>query len=101
MSLIAFDALPAWARLLSVTANLLVGVGLGTIHFGGLWRAADLIASERSGLRIISILIGRWLLLGAGLIVAGLQGGGPLIAMALGVFVARYVITRRAKGAGS
>ncbi|CAN5678223.1 hypothetical protein BH11PSE1_BH11PSE1_13110 [soil metagenome] len=101
MSLLPFDVLPVWARLLSLALNLLVGAGLGAIHFGGLRRAAEMITGERSVLRILGLLIGRWVLLGAGLALGAVQGGGPVVVMALGVLVARHVIVRRAKAVAS
>jgi hypothetical protein len=44
-------------------------------------------------------MVGRFALLGGLLTVASLQGAMPLLTMALGVFIARFAVTRRARTA--
>ena len=95
MSLPPFDALPAWAMLASLAAHLAAGVALGLLYFHGLWRIARNLAGGGRVTTTIALMVGRFALLGGLLTLASLEGALPLLAMALGVLVARFVVMRR------
>jgi F1F0 ATPase subunit 2 len=99
MSLLSFGRLPAWAMALSLAAHLAAGLGLGFFHFGALWRAARLLTGGGRATPAIAVLIGRWVLLGGLLALASLEGAPPLLAMALGVLLARSRVLRRVREA--
>jgi F1F0 ATPase subunit 2 len=71
------------------------GILLGLLYFGGLWWNARLFAAGGHATTSILLLAGRVALLGGLLTLASLQGAGPLLAMALGVLIARALAMRR------
>jgi len=95
MSLLSFDGLPPWAGLLGLAAHLAAGIALGLLYFHGLWRNARRLARGGRVTTTIALMIGRFALLGGLLTLASLEGALPLLAMALGVFMARSVVVRR------
>ena len=84
--------LPDWTTALGLLAHLAVGVALGTAYFHGLWWNARLFAAGASLPVSIGLVIGRFALLGGVLMLASLEGALPLLAMALGVLVARWAV---------
>jgi F1F0 ATPase subunit 2 len=99
MSHLSFDALPAWAMLLSFPAHLAAGIALGLLYFHGLWRNACRFAGGGRWTTTIALMIGRFALLGGLLTLASLEGALPLLAMALGILIARSVVMRRVREA--
>lgn len=93
MSLLSFSHLSAAASTLSLVA---AGVGLGLLHFYGLWWSARLFASGTSATAAIALGFARFILLGSFLAFASREGASSLLAMALGVLVARPLIMRSA-----
>jgi hypothetical protein len=99
MSIPSFDMLPAWAVLLGLAAHLGVGFGLGLLYFHSLWWSARRAAGRGSLVATIALMIGRFVLLGAVLTLASLEGALPLLTMALGVLAARSAVMNRVREA--
>jgi F1F0 ATPase subunit 2 len=94
MSLPSFDAPSAWAEVIGLTAHLAAGIALGILYFRSLWWNVRRFAHGGSLLAIIALMIGRFVLLGALMTLASLEGALPLLMLALGVFVARSTVMR-------
>jgi F1F0 ATPase subunit 2 len=101
MSVTAFNSLSNWAAILSLGTHFIAGIGLGIIYFRGLRWNARLFADGASPALTIGLLIGRFLLMGSLLALASLEGAMPLLIMALGVLVARPMVTYRLRGPAS
>jgi|HubBroStandDraft_1064217.scaffolds.fasta_scaffold00499_16 F1F0 ATPase subunit 2 len=86
MSLLEIRFLPAY---------LIAGILLGSLYFGALWWTARCLASGSRPVTAIALSFGRFALLGGLLYCAGRQGALPLLAMALGILVARHAVMRR------
>ena len=72
---------------------LAAGIASGTVYFRFLWwDVRRLVAAGSPAITILSML-GRIALLGGVLALASKQGALPLLLVALGVFIARFVIT--------
>ena len=99
MSLLAFDDLPGWAVVLALAAHLVAGLGLGALHFGGLWWNVRLFARGGRASTTILLMIGRFILLGGVLVLASLEGALPLLLTALGILAARFVVLRSVREA--
>ncbi len=99
MSFWSFDNLPPWAMAVSLGAHLAAGIGLGIVYFGAVWWNARLFAAGGRATTAIALVIGRFLLLGAVLALASLEGALPLLVMALGVLTARFAVMRRVREA--
>jgi len=69
---------------------------IGLIYFRMVRHSADLMLSGQRGgpLFGVSLVLLRMAGLGAVLIIAAMQGAGPLLAMALGVLIARFAVMR-------
>jgi F1F0 ATPase subunit 2 len=76
-------------------AHFAAGIALGALYFGGLWWNTRLFTEGGRLRTMILLMIGRFLLLGAVLTLASLEGAMPLLLMALGIFISRFVITSR------
>lgn len=77
------------------------GAGLGLVHFGGLWLMVRGAVSRSMRPRIVSHLIAlRLALLGYCLtfLVRGGAGAGAIVAMLVGIWLARWVLIRRITG---
>ena len=75
------------------------GIAGGIAYFSGLWWNAWLFAQgARTGTTIL-LMAGRFALLGGLLTLASLQGAAPLLAMALGVMIGRFVVMRTVRTA--
>jgi F1F0 ATPase subunit 2 len=97
MSFWAFDGMPIWAMLADLTAHLAAGIGLGVLYFRGLWWNVRLFAMADHLPASIALMVGRIALLGGLLALASLEGALPLLAMTLGVLVARALVMRRTR----
>lgn len=96
----AFDiSLPEWTVFAVVPLCLLAGVALGLAHFGALWRQAQALAGKDRPKRAAAEAVLRFVVLLAGLVGASLLGAGPLIALALGVMIGRWLVMRRVERA--
>lgn len=78
-------------------ASFIVGVVAGALFFGGLWWNARLFGTGGSTRTMILVMVGRYALLGGLLTLASLQGAMPLLLMAAGVLVARFLVMRRVR----
>ncbi|WP_131119536.1 ATP synthase subunit I [Lichenihabitans psoromatis] len=88
-------ASPSWALALCLAVHAVVGVILGGLHFGGLWWNTRLFAIGGRAWSAIVVLLARISLLGGVLTVISFEGAAPLLATALGVVLARSLVTRR------
>jgi F1F0 ATPase subunit 2 len=94
MSLFSFGALPAWAALASVAIHFAMGLALGRFYFHGLWRQTRRLVAGAGAATTIALMIARFALLGALLTFASLEGAAPLLALTLGVLIARRAVMR-------
>lgn len=76
-----------------VVVCFVIGMVAGGLYFRLLWWNTRLFAQGRLA-AAIATMIGRFGLLGGGLALVSLHGAAPLLAMALGVLVARSVVMR-------
>jgi F1F0 ATPase subunit 2 len=75
-------------------ARCAAGIGLGIVYFNAVWWNARLFAMGGRASTTIVLIIGRLVLLGGLLALTSLEGALPLLAMALGVLVARPMVMR-------
>jgi hypothetical protein len=73
------------------------GVLIGMIYFRLVRHSADLILSGRRGgpLFGVALVLVRLAGLGGVLVIAAMQGAGPLLAAALGLLIGRFAMMRR------
>ncbi len=69
------------------------GIACGIAYFRLLWWDVRRLANAGSPAITILSVLGRVALLGGALTLASWQGALPLLLMALGVFIARFVVT--------
>jgi F1F0 ATPase subunit 2 len=74
---------------------LAAGIAAGILYFKCLAWTVHLFAMGGGATKAIVLMIGRIALLGGLLALASRQGALPLLMMALGVFIARFVMVRR------
>jgi F1F0 ATPase subunit 2 len=74
---------------------LAAGIAAGILYFKCLAWTVRLFATGGGATKAIVLMIGRIALLGGLLALASRQGALPLLMMALGVFIARFVMVRR------
>lgn len=86
-----FGHFPLWGLGL---AHFGVGLGLGILYFRGMWWNIRLFAGERR--MTIAIVLGlvRFALLAGVLTAVSREGALPLLLTALGVLIARPIVTR-------
>jgi F1F0 ATPase subunit 2 len=82
-----------WGRL---GAGFGAGAVCGFLYFQGLWWQSRLLAGGRPG-RALLLTAGRLVLLGGALALAVRAGALPLLAMPLGILVARTAVIRRVR----
>ena len=82
---------------LFLAAHLAGGLLLGAAYFQTLRWTSDRLASGRGIPASIGLMIGRFVLLGSVLALISLEGALPLLLTALGVFIARAAVMRRAR----
>lgn len=83
---------------LLILALWLAGGGLiGLIYFRMVRHSADLMLSrQRGGLLFgVALVLLRMAGLGGVLVIAAMQGAGPLLAAALGLLIGRFAVMRR------
>jgi len=80
--------------MLDLGAHLAAGIGLGVLYFGSLWWSARLFAHAGRLRTTFALMAGRFALLGGALMLVSLEGAGPLLMTALGIFVARFGVMR-------
>jgi F1F0 ATPase subunit 2 len=95
MTSLSLSNLPSWATFLSLAAHLAAGVIVGALYFRSLWwNARRFTAGDRTA-TTIAVMIGRFVVLGVVLTLASLEGALPLLLMALGVVIARFIVIRQ------
>lgn len=97
MSLAFHHAPPEWAVLPILAACLVAGIGLGALYFRTLWWTTRRLGAEGRLATAVALMAGRFVALGGALFLASLAGAAPLLTMALGVLVARFVVVRRVR----
>lgn len=97
MSALAFLP-PLAASVLIATACAGLGVGLGLVHFRGLWWNTRMLADGRPARRVIASMLSRFALLAVVLVLLAHAGALPLLATALGLLVGRQLVVRRVRG---
>jgi F1F0 ATPase subunit 2 len=95
-----FDALPVWPIPFGLATHLAAGTALGVLHFSGLWWTIRAFADGRV-VTSIALTIGRFALLGGLLTLGSFEGAAPLLMMALGLLIARFMVVRRARKAAT
>jgi F1F0 ATPase subunit 2 len=101
MSLPSYDAASAWAEVIGFATHFAAGIALGILYFRSLWWNVRRFADGGSLLTTIALMIGRFVLLGALMTLASLEGALPLLILALGVLVARSAVSRRVREAAT
>lgn len=82
---------------LAVVAWFALGSAVGAAYFAGIWwSAAQFARGGRVTMTIVLALI-RLAVLGGLLTLASVQGAGPLLAMAVGIVLARFGVMRRVR----
>jgi F1F0 ATPase subunit 2 len=94
MSLPSFDSLPAWAMPLCLAAHLAAGIVLGVFYFRGLWWNVCHFVRGGRATTALALMVGRFVLMGALALSASLEGALPLLALALGILIARSAVMR-------
>jgi F1F0 ATPase subunit 2 len=94
MNQLLFDGLPVVARPIVLAAHLGAGAGVGALFFHGLWWNVRLIVEGARVSTSVALLAGRFLLIGALLALAALEGASPLLVAAFGVFIGRFFVLR-------
>ena len=94
MTSLSFNSLPAWATFFGLVAHLAAGVIVGVLYFRSLWWNARRFTAGGRVSTTIAVMIGRFVMLGVLLTLASLEGALPLLLMALGVLIARFVVMR-------
>ena len=95
MTLPAFHTLPPWAMALSLTAHLLAGIAAGLLHVRTLWWNTRRFAQGGRAMTTAALMVARFAVLGGVMLLASLEGALPLLALALGIFVARMLVIRK------
>ena len=80
-------------------AYLPAGICLGMLYFGGLWWNAHLMVEPGRVRTAIAVMAARFAMLGGALSFAACQGAWPLLAMAAGILVARFLVMHRVREA--
>lgn len=80
-------------------AWFVAGIALGVAYFASIWWNARQFADGGRVTTTIALSLFRLVVLGGLLALASLQGAGPLLAMALGVVIARFGVMRRLREA--
>ncbi|WP_434289586.1 N-ATPase subunit AtpR [Celeribacter sp. SCSIO 80788] len=83
-----------------ILLGLLLGFGVGLLHFASLRRVTAMYLSGSSTARAIILQLGRLVLVAALLVFLALKGALPLLAGAGGLLLARIVILRRSRKEG-
>ncbi len=94
MNLLAFDGLPVILLPFALAAHVLVGAGAGVLFFRSLWWNTRIMVGVGRVSTAVALLVGRFLLIGALLTLAALEGAAPLLATATGVFIGRCFVLR-------
>lgn len=78
-----------------ITLWLVAGIVAGIAYFTSIWWSTRQFANGGRLAATLALALLRLMLLGGLLALASFQGAGPLLAMALGVVVARFAVMRR------
>ncbi len=95
MTLPLFTTGSASATGLLLAAHLAGGLALGALYFRALWWNAQRFGDGAGMALPIALTVGRFVLLAAVLVGVSLEGAMPLLATALGLFIARFLVVRR------
>jgi len=95
------DLLHAVPPAAGVAIGLVLGFGLGLVHFTTLKHVAALYTSGAKVWRVLGLQLLRFALLALVLIVVAQLGALPLLAAAAGILVARQIVIRRNRAEAS
>ena len=98
MSNLTFAHLPPWAMGLSLMLHLAIGIGGGALYFRSLWWNARRLTGNAGLVSTMLLSLGRLLLMGAALLLIVREGAPTLLATAVGIMIARPIVTRRVRG---
>jgi F1F0 ATPase subunit 2 len=88
-----------WLTAALLGLEFAAGIGLGLIFFGTLWWATQRLCTDGHPVLVITLMIGRFALLGGMLYLASQAGALPLLAVAGGILLARALVLRRVRAA--
>lgn len=88
-------------QLLLLIVWLVAGLAAGAAYFASIWWSARQFAGGGRVTTTIAFSLVRLAALGGLLTLASFRGAGPLLAMALGVVLARFGVMRRWREAAS
>ncbi|PTQ74899.1 F1-F0 ATPase (N-ATPase) AtpR subunit [Celeribacter persicus] len=74
--------------------GLILGFGVGLLHFASLKRVTAMYLSGTATARAVALQLGRLALVAVLLVFLALKGAMPLLAGALGLLLARIVVLR-------
>ncbi|MGY2736574.1 N-ATPase subunit AtpR [Sphingomonas sp. UYP23] len=74
---------------------LVAGILAGIVYFMSIWWSAQRFANDGGLATTIAVALLRLATLGGLLVLASFQGAGPLLAMALGIVLARFGVMLR------
>ncbi len=86
---------------LVLAAWLIAGLAVGALYFASIWWSARQFADGGRVAMTIAVSLLRLAGLGGLLMLASFHGAGPLLAMALGVVLARFAVMRGTREAAS
>lgn len=95
----SFTYLSTSAMALNLVCHLAAGFGFGLLYFQGVWWNARMFAAGGQMAMTVALTLVRFALLGGLLTMASLESAPPLLAMTLGVLIARPMVMRRVQGA--
>jgi F1F0 ATPase subunit 2 len=79
--------------------GLPAGICLGLLYFGGLWWNVHLLAKPGRMRVALAVMAARFAMLGGALALAAWQGAQPLLGMAAGILVARFLVMHQVREA--
>ena len=92
---LALDAARVSRLLPVLAAYFAAGILAGWVYFRSLWWTANRLGTDGRITSAVAVIGVRFAMLGGLLCAASLQGAAPLLAMALGVLLARFAVLRR------
>jgi F1F0 ATPase subunit 2 len=101
MNFSSFAGLSSGGEVLGLAGTFIAGAVAGSVYFRALWWSTKRFVDGGRASATIAVALGRFILLALLLVLAGRQGAASLLAMALGVLLARYAVVRRVREAAS
>ena len=86
-----------WLAVALLGLEFAAGIALGLVYFRTLWWTTQRLCTDGRPVLVITLMIGRFALLGGMLYLASLAGALPLLAVAGGILLARALLLRRVR----